>query len=229
MSLIEINEIVVYESRDTKIDLTSTTETPGLAVFNMMYFRVAGMIRWPELQIEYTSLTTTADIGIYTFPTSPIYTNVTAVEMQDPADENAYKPITEARTENEWLRERRKKSGFPLLYRRNYSSEQKIEFAPAPDTASLTIRIIGDTEPTALTEGLDETIFTTNIADHALAMFICADIANKRGQPNRAIELVQKGAEFLSTIAGKEITPAELSPFIPELAPVPLSPGIANG
>jgi len=198
---------VRWESRDSSFSLTDTT---GLSLTNSMYRRLSAIIPWPELNRTNTSATTTADQESVTWPAVK-FLDVASVEMQDPNDNLNYITVVPARTEQEWSLSREEENSFPKIYKRGYDGTQNvIQFAPTPDTGSLIVRITGQLEPTEFTAGSDTTIFIGNTADDILAFMIAADIMDKRNQPARAKSLIGRAAELLSSIAGREITPAEL-------------------
>jgi hypothetical protein len=202
-----IQDRVRWESRDSNFDLTSTD---GQTVLNGMYRRLASIIPWPELNRSDTSASTTVNQESVTWP-SVKFIDVTNIEIQDPDRNLNYQTIVPARTEAEWSELRNQDASFPQLYKRSHDGTQNvILFAPKPDAGSLTVRVTGQIEPTAITAAASTTVFISDIPDDILAYMIAADIAAKRSQPQRAQELIRMSAELLSAIAGKEITPAEL-------------------
>ena len=198
---------VRWEARDTKFVLTDTT---GLSLTNTIYRRLAAIIPWPELNRVNTSASTTAKQEAVTWP-SVKFIDVTNVEVQNPEDNLKYVSVVPARTELEWSVLRGNEPDFPQVYKRSYDGTQNvIEFAPAPNTGSLTVRITGQVEPVEVTDGASTTIFIGETADDVLAFLISADVMDKRNQPGRSKALVARAAEMLSAIAGREVTPAEL-------------------
>lgn len=208
LSLNEIQTLVRWEARDSKIDLTDAS---SLAVFNMLYRRMSALFLWPELTRTDSSLSTTSGDSTYTWPSTNRYIDVTLVEMQNPFNDNKYDPIMPARTEITFAEESTKPNGFPTVYRRTHDGTNHIlEFAPAPDTSSLGIRIKGLIEPTALADGGESTVFLTKLADDALVFLIAADYAAKREDAERSNELLSRTAEILTALSGREILPSEL-------------------
>jgi hypothetical protein len=204
----QLQDRVRWESRDTNFSLTDTT---GLSITNSIYRRLAAIIPWPELNRADISASTTANQEAVTWP-SVKFIDVTSIEMQDPNDDLNYKEIPPVRTEVDWSVLRAREPGFPEAYKRFHDGTQNVVlFAPAPDTASLTIRISGQIEPTEVTAAASTTIFIDQTADDILAFLISADIAAKRNQGGRAAELSRRAAELLSVISGREVTPAEIS------------------
>ena len=198
---------VRWESRDSAFDLTDTT---GLAVTNMVYRRLGALIPWSELNRTDETASTTANQEAVTWP-SVKYVDVIGVELQDPNNNAKYRGIVPARTELEWSVLRELPAGFPEVYKRTHDGTQNIiQFAPKPATGSLTMRVTGQVEPTEVTAAASTTIFIGEAPDDALAYMIAADVSDKRNQPQRSMSLMRKAAEILSTIAGREVTPAEL-------------------
>lgn len=207
-TLSSIQVLARYESRDQSLDLTTTE---GLAVANMLYRRIVLLVDWTELIRTDTSLSTTAGTSSYTWPSTNVYMDVKAIEIQDSEDENKYKVIAPVRTELDWSIQREKENSFPLVYRRHHNGTNNVvEFAPTPNIGSLTVRIIGKIEPTAFTSASSTTLFLNNSADEALALLIASDVADKRNQTTRSEQLLRRASEILSSLSGKDITPSEI-------------------
>lgn len=203
---------VRWEIRDEAYDLTDTT---GLAVFNMIYRRLASFLPWPELLRSDTSLTTTSGTEDYTWPSSPIFIDVLSVEIQNPEADMRYCTIAPVQTFSEMTVERGKKKDFPLVYMRAHDgSNHVLRLAPTPDTSSLTVRITGIIEPTEVTSGTDTTIFLNRSSDDVLSLLIAADVSSKRGMEDRSQMLILRASELLSVLSGKEITPYELKSLV---------------
>lgn len=197
---------VRWEARDQEFSLTDAT---GLVVVNAAYRRLASLVHWPELHRTDTSATTTANQEAVTWP-SVSFIDVTSVELQNPDDDLNYRFIPPATTELEWSIARAKEAGFPEMYKRLHDGTQNVMLlAPAPCVA-LTVRISGQIEPAEVTAAAATTVFISTTPDDVLSYLIAADVADKRGQPNRAQALYGKAAEVLSALSGQEITPAEL-------------------
>ena len=206
-TLTQLQVKVRWQSRDSAFSLTDDT---GLAVTNGMYRRLAAIIPWPELNRTDTSRSTTEDQEAVTWP-SVKFADVTSVELQDPNDNLKYQVIVPARTEQEWSIAREAPAGFPQMYKRAHDGTQNVvQFAPKPNTGSLTVRVTGYIEPTEVTAAASTTVFIAETPDDILSLMISADIADKRNQPVRAQSLAKRAAELLSGIAGREITPAEI-------------------
>lgn len=200
---------VQWLARDSAFSLTDTT---GLQIINYVYRRLAAIIPWAEFNRTDTSASTTAGQEAVTWPAVK-FIDVTQVEMQDPDDNLNYHEIVPVRTEVEFSELRRQQPSFPEVYKRSYDGTQNVvQFAPAPETGSLTVRITGQVEPTDVTAGASMTTFIGYTPDDILAHMIAADVCYKRNQADRAGQLLSVAAELLSGIAGKEITPAELKP-----------------
>jgi len=208
-SLGQIQKLVQWEARDNQYDLTTTQ---GLAVANYIYRRLVMLLAPPEFSREDTTLGSTADTVKYTWTVGVTFMDVRLVEMQDPDNNDAYTVIPLARTEMEFSVERKKASDFPTVYKRGYDgSNQVIYFAPAPAESGKSVRVSGIAEPTELVSSGDITQFISAATDDGLALLIAADIMSKRQFPDHAAELIQRASEVLSQVAGKEITPAEIS------------------
>jgi hypothetical protein len=202
-----IQSRVQWLARDKTFSLVDST---GLPILNYMYRRLSTIITWSEFNREDTSTSTTAGQEAVTWP-SVKFVDVTLIEMQDPADDLNYHEIVPVRTEVEFSSSRNKEPSFPEVYKRTHDGTQNIvQFAPAPKVGSLSVRITGQVEPTALTTSASVTAFIGVIPDDILAYMVAADITDKRNDPERARSLLSVASELLSSIAGKEITPAEL-------------------
>jgi hypothetical protein len=202
-----IQATVRWLARDSTFSLI---DTQGLRILNYVYRRLSAIIPWPEFNREDTSASTTAGQEAVTWPAVK-FIDVTQVEIKDPSDNLNYQVVAPARTEVEFSSLRNEEASFPQLYKRtNDGTQDIVQFAPAPKVGSLTVRIIGQTEPTALATSASTTEFIGLIPDDVLAYMIASDIMDKRNQPERAQQLLSVAAELLSSIAGREITPAEL-------------------
>jgi hypothetical protein len=198
---------VKWLSRDTAFSLIDTT---GLEITNYVYRRLAAMIPWPEFNRTDTSASTTANQEAVTWP-SVKFIDVTQIEIQDPDDNLNYHEVVPLRTEVEFSELRRRQPSFPEVYKRSHDGTQNVvQFAPAPQTGSLTIRITGQVEPSEVTAGASTTNFIGYTPDDILAHMIAADICNKRNQEARANQLLSVAAELMTGIAGREVTPSEL-------------------
>ena len=206
-TLAQIQTVVRFESRDESIDLSSSELLP---LVNLIYRRIGNLGEWAELVRTDTSLTTTAGTNSYTWP-SVSFSNVSLIEIQHPDLGMRYESVPAASGEALWAKYRKWENEFPVLYKREHNGTNNlVSFAPTPDVSSLTIRITGVIEPPELTSSGDATIWIQSSMDDAMAYLISADIAAKRGYPQRSQELVARAAEVLGRLAGREITPAEL-------------------
>ena len=206
-AITNIQSRVRWEARDSDFSLIDTT---GLSIANMAYRRLAAIVEWPEFNQSIT-VAATADTEAITWPTTPVFSDVTSVEMQDGDDNDAYKVVYPVRSELEWSITRKETASFPKVYKRfNDGTNDQILLAPAPKAAQL-VRITGKVEPTAFSTSLSATEFISSTADDVLAYVIASDIMYKRNQPNRAQMLMQKVAQILSSMTGKEVVPSELT------------------
>lgn len=202
-----IQSRVQWLARDKTFSLIDAT---GLQILNYTYRRLSTVIPWSEFNREDATASTTADQEAVTWP-SVKFIDVTQIEMQDPADNLNYHEVVPVRTEVEFSELRADEPSFPEVYKRTHDGIQDIvKFAPAPKTGSLSVRITGQIEPTALTTSASTTEFIGIVPDDILAYMIASDITDKRNQPERSRSLLSVAAELLSGIAGREITPAEL-------------------
>jgi hypothetical protein len=208
-TLTQIETLVKWEARQSDFSCTSVS---GLAIFNMIYLRVAAMFPWPELYKADASLVTIADSGEYTWPSSVMFSNVNLIQIQDTEDDLKYKVISPTPTELDFVEAHEEPASFPRYYKRivNSSNVKKLCFAPHPKYSGALITISGTYEPTEFTQGSDATVFLNKNVDNAIALLIAANIMDKRDYPKRAQRLTAKAAELLSSVAGKEITPIEL-------------------
>lgn len=198
---------VRWLARDT---IYSLIDTSGLSILNYNYRRLASIIPWSEFNREDTSRSTTANQEAVTWPTVS-FVDINLVEMKDPADNLNYHEIVPARTEIEFSALRNQEPSFPEVYKRTHDGTQNvIKFAPAPQVGSLTVRITGQIEPTALATSASTTAFIGTVPDDILAYMVAADIMDKRNQADRANKLLALAGELLSGLAGREIVPAEL-------------------
>lgn len=205
-----IQTAAAYYARDTGLDLT-TANSQGLAISNQVYRDVAALLSPSELNRTDTSLTTTADTEEYTWPSSPIFIDVTSIEVQDPTNELKFARIDPVVSNDDWTDYRNGKSCFPRVYKRAHNgSNNVIQLAPKPKTAGLTIRITGIVEPTAFSGTSSTTVFLSNIVDDAISILIAASFSSKRAQPQRSAELVNLASRKLSAVAGREIQPSEI-------------------
>lgn len=198
---------VQWLARDKTFSLIDST---GLPILNYMYRRLSTVIPWSEFNREDSTASTTAGQEAVTWPAVK-FIDVTQIEMQDPDDNLNYHEVVPVRTEVEFSDLRAEEPSFPQVYKRTHDGTQNIvQFAPAPKTGSLSVRVTGQIEPTSLTTSASTTEFIGVIPDDILAYMIASDIADKRNDPERSRSLLSVAAELLSSIAGREITPAEL-------------------
>lgn len=210
-----IEDRVQWLARDKNFSLI---DTQGLAILNYTYRRLSAIFPWGEFNRTDTSASTTANQEAVTWP-SVKFIDVTQIEMQDPEDDLNYHEIVPVRTEGEFSALRAEEPSFPQVYKRaNDGTQDIVQFAPAPKTGSLSVRITGQIEPTALTTSASTTSFIGVIPDDVLAYMIAADIADKRNDPQRSNKLISVASELLSSIAGREITPAEIKTGVADAA-----------
>ena len=206
-TLTNIQSDVRFYANDSVIDLTTAADlrrvnaiyhgmfSPGWEVFPGLRI---GM-RWAEQTREDTSLSTTAGTAAYTWPTSPVFLKETVtVEILRQSGGTDYQQIRRAADEREWLAHKNSGNAFPVFYRwMDSAGTTQLQFAPAPDTSSLTIRLRGLVQPDEFTSGSSQTAFDEIRSDKAFAMLIAAEYKHKRGDINGAMELAGRARGFL--------------------------------
>lgn len=196
---------------DTGLSITSGD---GLEVFNEVYhgmFNPDYMLlgfnvgrNWPEAyQTNDLGVNTTAGTNAYAWLTSPIYREEPIVELETTAGGGLYEIVKPGLDEREWVRLQNASNSRPKRYRRLLSgSNMQIQFAPTPDTTGLDIRLRGQVEITKFTsttaaDDTTNTVFFNEEPDNALARFIAAVYKAKRGDAQRAAELMRDGMGLL--------------------------------
>ena len=206
-SLTNIQSDARHYANDFALTLTSGQ---GLRNANLIYqgmltedFRLGGVKigrRWPEATREDTSLTSVADQEQYTWPTSPVFKRPWFIEYLDAGSSDYPYPLREVPDILTWnaYDSSISQTGIPVYWRLlDVSGTVKVALRPNPDTTGDTIRISGLIEATEFTDGTSTTVFLNNNADRALAIFIAADYKAKRGQAQRALELISEGMGLL--------------------------------
>ncbi len=210
-TLTNIQDQVRHLSRDDSVDITTGT---GLGVANRINRGLASFIEPDELIQEDTSLTTASGTETYTWPASPVFTLVFLLEIQDTNNSDKYRVVKPSPNWFRWNRAGAAANGFPWYFKRiDVSGTHKLDLRPIPDFVK-TIRITGQIEPTAFSDGNSTTTYLRYQIDDALALLIAADYLAKRAQGERAAELLQSAASQLSQITGREIKPQQLKEFI---------------
>jgi len=155
--------------------------------------------RWPELSQEDTSLSTTAGTSAYTWPTTPVFLkDHIYIEMLFQVGDTDFMPLELAPDMNVWTLFSNSNDAFPVYYRFiDSSGTTQIDFAPAPDTSSLTIRISGPVEVTDFASGSSTSQFDNDNSDRALAVLIAAKFVLQRGDAARALELIGQAQGLL--------------------------------
>ena len=188
-------------------DNLTVTSGANLRAFNTVYegmltpdYRLMGVKigrRWPEVTREDTSLTMVIGQEQYTWPASPDFKPPFYIEGLDTNASNDPYPIPPAPDMASWSVLDDQNNARPIYYRLiDVSGTVKLALRPAPDQAD-PIRITGLIEVTALTGGSDSTIFLNQNADKALAMLVAATFKAKRGDPSRALDLIQMARGML--------------------------------
>lgn len=206
-SLTNIQSDARHYANDANLVITSAE---GLRIANLIYqgmltdgFRLGGVKigrRWPEATREDTSLTSVASQEQYTWPTSTVFKRTWFIEYLDASSSNYPYPLREVPDILTWTAYDASisQTGIPIYWRLlDVSGTVKMALRPNPDTTGDTIRITGLIEATEFTDGTSTTVFLNNNADRALSIFIAADYKAKRGQSERALELISEGVGLL--------------------------------
>ena len=195
----EIQTLVRLVGRDSQELIESGS---GLSLLNVIYRRMAMNFQWPELRVENTSITTTANVATYQWPQVLQYIQIRSLEMQDGDDANNYKLIPPTPTELDWINAQTlSQVSVPQMYMRNRSAAQdQIEFRRAPRDGSKTVRITGIKEPAALLNSGSRTVFILDAADDALVYMLSAEFLDIDGDAAFAAAQRGKAVELLNAI-----------------------------
>ena len=198
-TLTEIQTATRIYAQDQSLVLTSGD---GLVSINRLYRQLGAMLPWPELRRQDVTTTTTAGTATYawpTYPASPRFLDVKAIEIQDADDSNYYKLVYPPPDEWTWnLAAHKQNQNVPDHYMRvSTSSADLIEFRPAPKTSSKTIRITGTIEPDDLEYGADKTFFISQLADDAFEYMVAASWLGRDGFQNESQNMQSKAAGLL--------------------------------
>jgi len=199
--LSDIQTLVRHYSNDSSLTITSGV---GLDVANLIYqglcspdFRLMGFHigrRWPNVTREDTSIITTASTELYEWPHSPIFRLWPVLEYLDVSNSSEPTPLEWVPSIAIWSQYDISTDGLPEFARLlNVDGELQLALRPNPDTTGDIIRITGVIEVENFTDSHSVTIFLDGNVDSALAFFIAADFKAKRGETQRAVELVQQG------------------------------------
>lgn len=197
-SLTNIQTDARFWANDGQLDIIS--DSAGLRLFNMAYqglctpdFKLLGVSigrRWPETTREDTSLTMVVSQEQYTWPTSPVFVDPTWIEGLDTNNSNAPYPIHWAPDMTTWSLYDEVGDAEPLYCRLiDVSGTLKLALRPTPVRTD-GIRITGLIQITELTVGANTTIFRNYNTDKALSILVAALYKMKRGEPEKAIELL---------------------------------------
>lgn len=211
-TLSDIQDKVRIYTNDSRLTLTDNTtdRNRGLDISNETYLRLTSIYDWPEFNRIDESLSTTAGIASYNWPSSPRFMNILNIEVLN--ESGSYEIVPQSMSELDWSAFSSMDNGFPRLYRYESVGEQKkITFAPTPSINN-SIRIRGVIEPTEFINGDSETIFYNKIADNVLEYLIAAAIFFKRGVDDKALNRLRQASSLLRNLTGKEIMPDELDP-----------------
>lgn len=189
-------------------DNLALTTGQGLRVANVIYqgmlspgYKLLGRVigrLWPEATREDTSLTmVVGDEDTYTWPTTPVFKNPVWLEGIDINTSDPY-PILWAPDMTTWSAYDDQNGTDRPTYARliDVAGTLKLALRRRPYQAD-TIRITGLIERTEFSAGASTTCFRNKNADRALSMFIAADFKAKRGDRERAMELIENGISML--------------------------------
>ena len=166
--------------------------TPGYKFLGVSIGR-----RWPEVTRQDTSLTMVVGQENYTWPASPDFNEPYFIEGLNSSASNEPYPIDAAPDMESWSFYDQTGNAEPLFWRLiDVSAVLTLSLRPNPIRTD-GIRITGCIEGTAWTTGSSTTIFKHVNSDHALSMLIGAHFQSKRGNANRAMELVDMAAGLL--------------------------------
>ncbi len=208
--LSQIQDHVRFLSRKSDETITSGD---GLAVADRAYRELATLLPWSEFRRADLTITTTAETGIYDWPTDPVMFDIKAVEVQDGDDADRYKPIFTPKDELEWgLMGTRSSISVPEGYLRFMDPQKGIQFEVRPvfKFGSKTVRITGIVEPKEFVDGDSGTAFRNRIADDALARLIAAELLSNDGFEPFANIQKQAAARGLRRLFGRDLVPDEL-------------------
>jgi len=209
----EIQVGVRHNARDDSIDLTTD---PGLARANSIYRKLALALPWPELRITTASAEVTAATGVYNWPTSSVFTDVVALEIQGASSASASRNLLiSPESEYEWNLAAKQVNTIPVYYvRKAVSGTDSFELRPVPSyDVTEGVQITGYTEPSAYdgtTPAANPTVFLQKTADDVLELLIAADWLAQQGDPNFATFQIQQATQILQRMFGKELVPAEI-------------------
>lgn len=190
ITLSDLQTLIQFFARDNGFALTAT---PYLDMANLVYRGMVSVLRFGEtVQVRDPWFTCAAGTANYVMPQDPSWIDITAFEMQDPDDQNSYKPVLPFKDEQAWTLAANKPAAFPEMRRvmgGGTITDVNIWFAPAPKAAS-SVRVRGTIEPPPMVAPTgDETwrsIFDSRFKDDILALLISATININRAQPDLA-------------------------------------------
>ena len=219
LTLIQIG--VRFLAKDEAIVLLDTGK---LKAFNRIYRGLALAFPWGEfLQLD-SSLSSIADQTQYTWPSTPIFSDVQIVEIEDDdpliedddlglftavtfqAATETFKRIQVPPSEREWINSGKKSSQLTPDYWKmiNVSGIIKLELRPVPKNSGKTINIAGLVEPTEFTQASDSTVFLQKNADDVLEHLVAADQLFRDGMTQEATAALQFASAVLQRLFKNE-------------------------
>ena len=210
-SLTDLQTKIADLAQQANISITSASH---LVRLNRVIRNVAVLHKWPEFRRVDTSLSTVASQEPYTIPASPVFFDITNIEVQDPDDDSRWKAVVPAMSEITWRRLASADASFPEVYLLgDDGTNDKVYLRPNPSFAGTNnIRITGYVEPNYIDNvTYTNTEFRGKIADEAVAELFAADLLDRRvALRARAQTLFESARTKISRLVGREVKPEEL-------------------
>lgn len=208
-SIAEMEVRIQGLTRDDEYVLTREEELDRL---NRVNRYMAGLGKFAEFRRSDESVTTTDGTNEVSMPASPVFSDLTLVEVADPEDGNKLHEVPFAMDEMRHGQAMRAEDGFPeSVVRSHDGSSNQLQFAPAPDFAG-TVRLTGYVEPDEIDNvSVTTTPYYSEMADDALAHLVAADVQFEREFRGQGEYLLRRASAGLSDYLGREISPAELA------------------
>ena len=155
--------------------------------------------RYPELLKTDSTLTTTSGTAKYTLPATPVFHMEELMVVYVDASSSSYEyVIDKSPSEREWAAHFSSNNAIPFVWKQYYDgSNNVIEFRPAPDTTSDTIKLWGYVQATPFATSASTTEFIHKNSDYALSLLIAGDWLAKRGKTRRSRELITEAVALL--------------------------------
>jgi hypothetical protein len=207
-TLAQIETLTRFFARDETLSLTNTT---GLIISNTLYRSLAASFKWTEFrQVHDLTTATTSGTGVYTwaFSGTPVFRDVTAVEVGSDASDTTFVLLIPAPSETVWAEVRNDANSIPAYYQRlNSAGTDQIELRPIPAYTSATIKVTGIIQPAEFTAGSSTTEFLQSTVDDALAHIIAASFSFRDGFEQLGAANIQAATSMLqSVLKGESVT-----------------------